>query len=151
MKVCSKCKTEKDFDEFHKDKSKKDGRQSYCKKCLTDAAKFDYKKNNRKDLFVSRANDKKKQVRELFNKIRSYNGCAFCDEQEICCMDFHHLDPSQKDVNVSYLCECKSKDRMLREMKKCVVVCSNCHRKIHAGLLTPTLDQLCKIEDEGSF
>jgi len=146
MKKCAKCKDEKGFDEFHKDNSKKDGRQSYCKRCLTDAAKKDYKENNRKDLFVKRANSKKQEMKILFNLIRANNLCAFCEETELCCMDFHHLDPSQKDVNVSYLCECKSRERMINEMRKCVVVCSNCHRKIHAGLLTPTQDQLCKTE-----
>ena len=151
MKTCAKCKLKKSFEEFNKNKTTKDGRQSYCKVCSSNASKKDYRDNNRKDLFVFRAGERKKQIKALFNQIRSNNGCAFCEEDELCCMDFHHLDPSQKDVNVSYLCDCKSKERMLREMKKCVVVCSNCHRKIHAGLLTPTLDQLCKIEDEGTF
>jgi hypothetical protein len=96
MKVCAKCKTEKDFDEFHKDKSKNDGRQSYCKKCLTDAAKKDYKENGRKALFIERANERKQELKALLNEIRTHNGCAFCDERELCCMDFHHLDPSQK-------------------------------------------------------
>lgn len=145
MKTCAKCKEEKILDEFHKDKSKKDGRQSYCKRCLSDAAKRDYKENGRKALFIERANKKKQELKDFLNLIREHNGCAFCEERELCCMDFHHLDPSQKDASVSYLCESKSKDRMLNEMKKCVVVCSNCHRKIHAGLLKPTHDQLCDL------
>ena len=33
MKVCTKCKVEKELSEFYKDKSKKDGLQSYCKGC----------------------------------------------------------------------------------------------------------------------
>lgn len=34
MKVCSKCKRELMVDSFYKDKSRKDGLQSYCKKCV---------------------------------------------------------------------------------------------------------------------
>lgn len=33
MKVCSKCRTEKSADQFHKNKAKKDGLQPYCKPC----------------------------------------------------------------------------------------------------------------------
>lgn len=33
-KVCSKCKTEKPLEEFHKNRSKKDGLNCWCKGCL---------------------------------------------------------------------------------------------------------------------
>lgn len=33
MKTCSKCKTEKSFNEFHSNKNNKDGFQYQCKKC----------------------------------------------------------------------------------------------------------------------
>jgi hypothetical protein len=33
MKKCSKCKEEKPFEEFYRDKSTKDGRKSFCKEC----------------------------------------------------------------------------------------------------------------------
>ena len=33
MKTCTKCKIEKEFSEFYKDKTKKDGYNSGCKSC----------------------------------------------------------------------------------------------------------------------
>jgi hypothetical protein len=33
MKICPKCKVQKDFSDFHTQKGKKDGRSSHCKKC----------------------------------------------------------------------------------------------------------------------
>ncbi|HTJ53627.1 MAG TPA: hypothetical protein VL443_29435 [Cyclobacteriaceae bacterium] len=33
MKICSRCKEEKDYDGFYKDKAAKDGFNSICKKC----------------------------------------------------------------------------------------------------------------------
>jgi len=147
MKRCSKCKLEKRLDEFHNCKSKKDGKQPYCKSCLIVATKKDYRVNNRKRVFSERAKAKRDEIRGIFNSIRAHNVCAFCDESTLCCLDFHHLDPKQKDLSVSRLSFAKSKDRMLKEMQKCVVVCSNCHRKIHAGLLEPSIDQLCEIPD----
>lgn len=61
-------------------------------------------------------------------------GCNCCSETEPCCLEFHHLDPTQKDFAVadrSYA----NLDRLREEIRKCVVVCSNCHKKIHAGLI----------------
>ncbi len=36
MKMCSKCKIEKPFAEFHRDKTKKDGFDYRCKSCIAD-------------------------------------------------------------------------------------------------------------------
>lgn len=135
----------KPLDEFHNCKGRKDGKQPYCKLCLIAATKKDYRENNRKKVFSDRAKAKRIEIRKIFDSIRTHNGCAFCDESEVCCLDFHHLDPAQKESSVSYLRFAKSKDRMLAEMRKCVVVCSNCHRKIHAGLLAASEKNLCVV------
>lgn len=61
------------------------------------------------------------------------NGCILCPEREFCALDFHHLDPNEKDF---LLGEMRGKNDSLvwKEIEKCVVLCSNCHRKHHAGL-----------------
>lgn len=53
-----------------------------------------------------------------------------------CVLDFHHKDPSSKEFGVSgsrqgshSLCSTVS------EIRKCVLLCANCHRLVHAGLL----------------
>jgi hypothetical protein len=46
MKVCSKCKVEKDEIEFYKNKSKSDGLSTYCKKCSCGASSEFRKKNS---------------------------------------------------------------------------------------------------------
>lgn len=47
-------------------------------------------------------------------------------------LDFHHINPSEKDFTIGNrdykLKEC------IEETKKCILICSNCHREIHAGL-----------------
>jgi predicted GIY-YIG superfamily endonuclease len=48
MKTCSKCKEEKPFSEFFKDRSRKDGLYYYCKVCRAEIAKSYYKKNKEK-------------------------------------------------------------------------------------------------------
>lgn len=42
MKVCGRCKVEKPLDEFHRNRSKADGRQTRCKECNTVASSTAY-------------------------------------------------------------------------------------------------------------
>lgn len=60
--------------------------------------------------------------------------CETCGEETKACLQFHHKDPSQKEGNVIGLAS-RSMARLAAEIEKCVVVCANCHIKIHAGLL----------------
>ena len=72
-------------------------------------------------------------------------GCAMCPEREPACMHFHHRDPSVKKFRIAgYLYDIRpgrdpgfvKHQRLLREeIAKCVVLCSNCHMKLHAGLI----------------
>ena len=46
-------------------------------------------------------------------------------------LDFHHLDPKEKDFNPGHLKKYKFDDKIKKELDKCILVCSNCHREIH--------------------
>ena len=48
-------------------------------------------------------------------------------------LEFHHLDPSQKDMALSK--DILSWSKTINELKKCICVCANCHREIHQGLI----------------
>ena len=43
--------------------------------------------------------------------------------------DFHHLDPKEKDFNIALNL---NYEECLEELKKCILICSNCHRELHA-------------------
>ena len=45
-------------------------------------------------------------------------------------LDFHHLDPNQKDFDWSKM-RLRSWNKIVNELDKCVLVCSNCHRIRH--------------------
>ncbi len=47
--------------------------------------------------------------------------------------DFHHLDPKKKDIGISNWLTVASYARLADEVEKCVMLCSNCHREVHAG------------------
>lgn len=65
--------------------------------------------------------------------IRRYKllcGCSICGyKKSQYALDFHHLDSSLKDFNVSSLVG-KSIKKIKSEIRKCVVVCANCHREL---------------------
>lgn len=52
-------------------------------------------------------------------------------------MDFHHVDPSQKEVSISSNGITRSWARIEKELQKCILLCSNCHREEHARLNPP--------------
>ena len=60
-----------------------------------------------------------------------YNRC-------IAALDFYHLDPTQKEFGISMDGITRSWIRIQSELDKCVLVCSNCHREIHAKILQPS-------------
>jgi len=71
--------------------------------------------------------------KDFLSKIKKkFNGCGKCG-YNICdaALEFHHLDPSEKDFKISSMT--KEKD-IIKEVEKCVLLCSNCHREFHAGL-----------------
>ena len=74
-----------------------------------------------------------KEMRERrykeFLKLKESLSCIICGESDPACLGFHHLNNSQKEYQISDLV--MSKEKMREELKKCVPVCANCHRKIH--------------------
>lgn len=81
-------------------------------------------------------------VRERKNERKlwalEYKGgcCSVCGYNRcVNALDFHHIDKKQKDFtvgsNFSY-----SKERIKAELRKCVILCSNCHREYHNGFIT---------------
>lgn len=61
--------------------------------------------------------------------IKHIQGCKECDESDARCLDFHHRDPKDKILCVSQMC-LHSWNKVLSEIEKCDVLCSNCHRKL---------------------
>jgi hypothetical protein len=58
-------------------------------------------------------------------------GCADCGEKHPACLDFHHLDESQKGQTIARMVVRASPANIDAEIAKCVVLCANCHRKRH--------------------
>lgn len=69
----------------------------------------------------------------FFETILKGKVCEKCGENCPACLDFHHIDPKTKTAAVSRMInEFRSKESILKEIKKCIIVCANCHRKLHS-------------------
>lgn len=61
--------------------------------------------------------------------------CQCCGYDKcLSALDFHHLNPSEKDFNFNSNAN-RSWEATRKEIAKCILVCANCHREIHAGLI----------------
>lgn len=135
MKKCTICKVYKEENQFNKNRRRKDGLNNVCRDCSKEILKQHYKDNI--DRYKKKSRIRNIIVREKNKEITDIvkiNGCIICGELELCCLDFHHLDPLFKENSISNLAGgAYSSERLIEEIKKCVVLCSNCHRKVHNG------------------
>jgi transposase len=58
--------------------------------------------------------------------------CGYC--RYVGALQFHHLDPAQKRLGLSRAGVTLSLETLRAEAEKCVLLCSNCHAEVEAGL-----------------
>ena len=65
--------------------------------------------------------------------------CQLCGyNKAITALELHHINPEEKDFTIG---EILNKDWTLinTEIKKCILLCANCHREYHEGLISKEL------------
>ena len=134
IQYCNKCDTSKPIEQFPFKNKKNNKRSTVCGHCQR-VYKLTYYYNNKQSHY-----DRNKILTEkltLFVSIlKSSSSCYICDEYTTCCLDFHHIDRKSKVGEVSVLVRYGSMKRLREEICKCVILCSNCHRKVHAGIIS---------------
>ena len=131
---CKSCNTIHPMELFSSDKKGKYGKTATCKPCAS---------KRTRDLYLKRRQDpewyeqyrlkinKKNQERKLFAIDYMGGRCQDCGGTfHPSVYDLHHLDPSTKEGNPSHFMN-KSDERLKEELKKCILLCANCHRIRH--------------------
>ena len=115
-KICTKCGIEKPITEFNWRNKAKGTHRSECKICHCNYMKQIYK-----------------EKRQTIDDIKQSFKCAKCGYSEYpIALDFHHLDPEQKDTTVARMISNNyTLERVYNEIEKCVCLCANCHRIFH--------------------
>lgn len=112
QKLCPKCNKEKNVKEFHLKKSE-NRRSSWCKSCVYESQK-------------KRWIDRKKKAIDLFG-----GKCGICGyDKNYAAFDFHHVDPNEKEFDWQKL-RLRKWNSVIDELKKCVLLCKNCHAEVH--------------------
>ena len=61
--------------------------------------------------------------------------CAICGYNKcIGALEFHHLIPEEKSYGIASNGTCRDLESDIAEVKKCILVCANCHREIHNNM-----------------
>ena len=90
---------------------------SYCKDCIS-------------------LRDSRKRL-DFKNAALNYKGssCIKCGYiKNVKALEFHHVDPAKKSPTYNKRFRSWSFERKKKELENCIIVCSNCHREIHADL-----------------
>ena len=77
-----------------------------------------------------RKRNKSKAIKAMGGKcaICGYNKC---DEA----LDFHHINSNDKEISLGFLRKNPRKWSIVaKELKKCILLCSNCHMEVHDGV-----------------
>jgi hypothetical protein len=87
-----------------------------------------------KEKMVTYNKGRRHKTQEWFRELKKTFKCARCSESDPCTFDFHHVDPTQKTIGIAQMLIGHSKKSILAEITKCIVLCANCHRKLHRDL-----------------
>lgn len=121
-KYCCICNAEKDILNFSPDKKSKDGLRSYCKECMND---YTLTKNKTKK-YRKKVKERHTQRKQILSEIKENKSCMDCGVfYPACVMDFDHIKKKYRNVSTMFK---NSLDSIKKEITKCELVCSNCHR-----------------------
>lgn len=133
-KICNKCQKEQSVENYHKASRNVDGLYHTCKTCRTQIDKNYYLTSDKKPKLMASNKKNRKDFREEFHEFKRQQGCSLCSENEPYCLDYHHL--RDKTMAISQMVKLGfSFENILKEIEKCILLCANCHRKVHAGIL----------------
>lgn len=125
MKTCNKCSQQKPLGCFGNKASSKDGLQAYCKVCNKEYQRSHY--NSNKKSYIDKSKVTRDSNREWLFNFKLDKPCKDCGGVfHPCAMDFDHIEDN-KHFDVSDMME-KARSKIIAEINKCELVCSNCHR-----------------------
>ena len=129
MKRCGRCGEQKALKEFAWRRKSKGQRHNYCRPCHAAYHREHYLAN--KARYINQAARWKVQARreqtERLIEFFATHPCVDCGEGDPVVLEFDHL--RDKSFEVATGLTRFSWARIVAEMKKCEVVCANCHRR----------------------
>lgn len=131
MKECNKCNNLLPDDAFYKKRRNKDGLQTTCKECQVPDIKNRYQQNRNR--YAKRIKERRKETVEWYREYKRKLACKHCGyNSHFIAIDLHHVDSEDKEMNLSEAVRKGwSREKLIKEIEKCVPLCANCHRILH--------------------
>jgi transposase len=87
---------------------------------------------------------RRRRVKEVL--VEEAGGCCRLCGYDRCAaaLEFHHLDPAAKEFGVAQNGMGRSIERLRAEVRKCVLLCSNCHAEVEDGMLAIPVEALVR-------
>lgn len=96
------------------------------------------KYSDRKEYIKLAVDKRRKKIKTMAIALKG-GRCKFCGyDRCAAALEFHHLDRKTKEFGIALSGLTRSWERTKKELDKCILICSNCHKEIHAGLLQPS-------------
>ena len=87
---------------------------------------------DRRQYLIRAVHKRRKKIRQMAVEYKG-GKCERCGyDRCIEALEFHHINSSKKDFNVSQRGYTRSWKRVMEELEKCIMLCANCHRELHA-------------------
>ncbi len=87
---------------------------------------------DRRQYLIRAVHARRKKIRRMSVEYKG-GRCEICGyDRCIEALDFHHRDTVGKDFSISSKGYTRSWKRVMEELDKCMILCANCHRELHA-------------------
>jgi gp210 len=136
MKPCSKCGEHKPKSDFFVRNTATGTRHAQCKQCYKAQRRTTHAEHYRKNqaAYQQRAKQRRERLRVEFRyNMLAYlrdKSCAICGEDDVRVLEFDHINPKSKRFSISQAVRLGySWPDVVVEMKKCRILCANCHKR----------------------
>ena len=126
-----------EYDKQYRIKNKEKTLEKYKKYYYKNKEKIAQLRKSRYDSEkeAKRKNSIRENNKRLLIELGLLTDCVICGfpKELFVAIDFHHLNPSEKQYSISDLIKKNNQSILLNEAKKCVCLCRNCHALYHGG------------------
>ena len=130
-KICSKCKRELPLDNFRWKNKTLGKRHSQCKDCQKSQEHKHYEESKERQYLVKERAKNQKDNNLSFIENLKQQGCSKCGDKRFYVLDFHHINPNEKENTLAHMIKSNSLENLKKEVDKCILLCANCHREFH--------------------
>ena len=98
-------------------------------------AKIEKRKySDRRQYLIRAVHARRKKIRQMAVEYKG-GKCEICGYSRcIDALEFHHNDLAEKRFGISEKGYTRSWKEVMKELDKCIMICANCHRELHAQL-----------------